>query len=466
MAVLDQCIDSQRAFRSSPSPARPTGPSDRLAYHSGMKAIHARWALRAQGWTADVVVRIDDAGRLADVQAGEPPTDAHARVDLLLPAMPDAHCHAFQRAIAGLTETPAAPTSSGDDFWTWRERMYAAVDRMDADTLYREATALYRALRMRGYGGVAEFHYVHRLGGDGPRETADALIAAARAARMPLLLLPVLYRRGGLDGAALSPRQQRFALSLDDYGTLLQWLAGRAGHDGDGPGLRIGIAPHSLRAVGPSDLQEALALRAAILPDCPVHLHVSEQVAEVEAAIASLGTRPVHWLCDHAPVDAHWCLVHATHADRGERDRLLAAGATIGLCPTTEANLGDGSFPIEDWWQAGGAFAIGSDSNVGIDPREELRWLEYQARLRTRRRSVLVADGDPGTVPGIGHGTGLWQRAAAGGRRALGFAGDGFDDGSPAPLIAIERLDADLSPDRAVDDWLFAQRATRGGPVG
>ena len=430
--------------------------NDNRARNSGSgsgRTLHARWALLEGGWQASTNVVLGDDGRIAAIEGGTPPEDA-VRLELLVPGMPNAHCHAFQRRIAGRTEH--ASGAQGDSFWTWRERMYQAAEALDARALQATARDLYRGLRARGYTSVAEFHYVHRLGGSSAQETALALVEAAREAGLRLLLLPVLYRRGGLDGSPLSPRQQRFALELDDYGKLLQSIAGLAGERHD---LSVGIAPHSIRAVGTADLAEALRLREAIAPGCPVHIHVSEQLAEVEAAREILGTTPIDWLCANAPVDRSWVLVHATHAGPQELAQARRREAVICVCTTTEANLGDGQFDIERWWQLDGALAIGSDSNVGLDPAEELRWLEYQARLRQQRRSLLVDQGSAHP------GTSLWRRAVAGGRRALGHDHAGIALGAPAELLEIRVSDPALSPDEALDDLVFAQRAARLAPL-
>jgi len=283
-------------------------------------------------------------------------------------------------------------------------------------------------------------------------ETAEALVLAAADAGLRLHLLPVLYRRGGLDGSPLSARQAAFSLTVDEYGRLLQSLAGLRSRY---PHLSLGVAPHSLRAVDADDLHECLKLRDDIVPGCPVHLHVSEQPAEVAAARQHLGTKPIAWLYDQAPVNADWVLVHATHATPEELQEVRARDAVICVCPTTEANLGDGAFDMERWWGLDGGLAIGSDSNVCLDPAEELRWLEYQARLRAQRRSILV---DPGAFH---PGTSLWRRAVAGGRRAMGCRSGGIAVGAPAELLAVAVSDHALTPDEAMDDLVFAQRASR-----
>lgn len=413
-----------------------------------MKDFHARWAMTETGWLASANVRVGDDGRVIAIDAGRPLPGA-TPVDLLLPGMPNAHCHAFQRGIAGLTER--ASGHDGDSFWTWRERMYQAVEGLNPRSLQETALQLYRSLRARGYTSVAEFHYAHHLGGSSADETADALIQAAASEGLRLLLLPVLYRRGGLDDGPLAPRQQGFGMNLDDYGRLLQSLQALTSRHLH---LSVGIAPHSLRAVSPADLDEALKLRNAIIPGSPVHIHISEQPAEVAAARQHLGTTPIQWLCANAPVDRSWVLIHATHASADELQLARARDAVICVCTTTEANLGDGAFDIERWWHLGGALAIGSDSNVGLDPAEELRWLEYQARLRQQRRSLLV---DAGSAH---PGTSLWRRAVAGGRQALGCQAAGISIGAPAELLALQLNDKSLTPDEALDDLVFAQRAT------
>lgn len=450
-----------------------------------MTLIDARWTLTESGWQSGLRLVVGDDGRIAaieeaaapvhapaslddfrapgaDRRAGapavpRPPADLHA--DLVLPGMPDAHCHAFQYGIAGLAERASG---RADTFWGWRERMYTSLGALDAQTLERTATALYRRLRAAGYTSVAEFHYVHRLGPEPGRrgalssalESAGALARAAAAAGIGLLLLPVLYRWGGFGRAPLAPRQARFGLAREDYRRLFEALLAQAADPAMRGAMRVGVAPHSLRACDADDLRWLLELRAALAPGCPVHLHVSEQRAEVAEARERLGATPIEWLCANAPVDASWTLVHATHATPAELAGLRARGATVCVCTTTEANLGDGHFPIEDWFAAGGSLAVGSDSNVGLDPAEELRWLEYQARLRREARSVLVDADCPHP------GTALWRRAVAGGRRALGLPGAGIATGAPAELLLVS-TDGIAHPDEALDDFVFSRRATR-----
>lgn len=439
-----------------------------------MTVIDARWALTDAGWRSGVriavadgrIVSITDAPAAPDARrelsavragvAAAAPADAVA--DLVLPGLPDAHCHAFQHGIAGLAERASG---RGDSFWTWRERMYTALGAMDAAALERTATALYRRLRAAGWTSVAEFHYVHRAGGEPGRrasfatalESSQALVRAAQAAGVSLLLLPVLYRWGGFGRAELAPRQARFALARDDYRRLVEQLLAQAAAAPPNT-LRVGLAPHSLRACDVDDLRWLMDLRAALLPDCPVHVHAAEQAAEVREARTHLGATPIRWLCDNLPVDARWTIVHGTHAAAGELDELRERGATVCLCTTTEANLGDGFFPVEDWFAAGGSMAVGTDSNVGTDCAEELRWLEYQARLRRQARAVLVTADAPHP------GTALWARAAAGGRRAFGDDTGALSVGAPAELLLVA-ADGHGSPDEALDDLVFARRGVR-----
>ncbi len=443
--------------------------------------IDARWALTDAGWRPDVRLAIGDDGRVASIgpapsaavdatlsglrgppRRTEAETDVappDALADLVVPGLPDAHCHAFQHGIAGLAERASG---RDDTFWTWRDRMYASVSALDPAGLERVATALYRRLRASGYTSVAEFHYLHRLGAESGRraslasalEAADALVRAAASAGVSLLLLPVLYRWGGFGRTELSPRQARFALARDDYRRLLETLLARAADPSSRGTLRVGVAPHSLRACDPDDLRWLVSLRESLAPDCPVHVHVSEQQAEVRDARAALGTSPIAWLCANAPVDRRWTLVHATHATASELREVRARGATVCVCTTTEANLGDGFFPIEAWFAEGGRLAVGSDSNVGTDAAEELRWLEYQARLRTQSRAVLVDADCPHP------GTALWRRAVAGGRLALGVDARGLSVGAPAEALLLS-VDGGLGPDEALDDFVFARRATR-----
>ncbi|MET0255404.1 MAG: formimidoylglutamate deiminase [Luteibacter sp.] len=365
----------------------------------------------------------------------------------VVPGMPNLHSHAFQRAMAGLAERRGP---GEDSFWTWRETMYAFAEAIDPDDMKAIATQLYIEMVKAGYTQVCEFHYLHH----GPRGVpyADpsamslALIEAAKEAGIGLTLLPVLYMTGGFDGRALNERQQRFRHDVGQYVSLLERLAPLQNDM-----LRLGVALHSLRAV-PEEAMRAL-LATGICRDLPVHIHIAEQIGEVQDCLAARGARPVEWLLDHVDVDARWTLVHATHLTPHETDRLARTGAVAGLCPTTEANLGDGLFPLAAFIDAGGTLGIGSDSHISVSPVEELRWLEYGQRLLTRHRNVAARR------PEESVGTALWQRALDGGAQAAGVDMGRLDAGSRADLLVLD----DASPLLAargeadvIDSFLFA----------
>ncbi|NYZ62556.1 formimidoylglutamate deiminase [Luteimonas deserti] len=356
-----------------------------------------------------------------------------------LPAIANLHSHAFQRAMAGLSEVQTDPS---DSFWTWRETMYRMAARFDPALLRAVATQLYVEMLEAGYGTVCEFHYLHHAPDGRPYAQADAmseaLIEAARATGIRLTLLPVLYMTGGFDGRPLGERQRRFGHDVDGYLRLLSDL-----HARQDAGLRVGCALHSLRAV-PEDAMRAVL--AGLPADTRVHVHIAEQRAEVEDCIAVRGARPVAWLLDHTPVDARWTLVHATHLDPAEINGIARSGATVALCPTTEANLGDGLFPLPAYLDAGGAWGIGSDSHISVSPVEELRWLEYGQRLVTHRRNIAVRAGMPSVGATLLDGV---QRSAA---PATGFdiAGDHLVLDAEAPVLA-GAVRADLA-----DRWIFS----------
>ena len=364
----------------------------------------------------------------------------------VLPGMPNLHSHAFQRAMAGLAERRG---DGEDSFWTWREVMYAFAGRIGPDDLQAIAAQLYVEMLQAGYTQVCEFHYLHHQRDgrpyDDPACMSLALVEAAREAGIGLTLLPVLYMAGGFDGRALSPRQQRFGHVVEGYLRLVERLAAARS-----PGLAVGMALHSLRAVPPDAMQAVLSVDPA--PHGPIHIHVAEQLPEVAECVEIRGARPVQWLLDHAPVDARWCLVHATHLDALEVQRLAASSAVAGLCPTTEANLGDGLFPLRAYLDAGGRLGIGSDSHISVSPVEELRWLEYGQRLATHQRNV--AGGDR-----AGTGEALLRATLAGGAQACGTRSGEIATGARADLVVLDD-EAPLLAARgardAVDTWLFA----------
>lgn len=351
-----------------------------------------------------------------------------------VPALVNAHSHAFQRAMAGLTEALVNPE---DSFWTWRELMYQFAGKIGPDELEAIAAQLYIELLKAGYTSVCEFHYLHHQP-DGtpyadPAEMSRALIRAAARVGIRLVLLPTLYMTRGFDGGPLAPRQQRFGHSLDAYLRLVDSLR-------QVPGLQVGMALHSLRAV-PADAMQAL-LETDVAKTGPIHIHIAEQVAEVDECLERRGARPVAWLLDHAPVDTRWTLVHATHLSAAEITLLAASGANVAICPSTEANLGDGLFPLPEFLGQGGAFSIGTDSHVSTSVVEELRWLEYGQRLQRRRRNV-AADANHPQV-----GRNLIERAYRGGMQAAGLVSINDSVGVDANAVelvgaaAAEQLDA------------------------
>ena len=368
--------------------------------------LFAADALIARGWTRNVAIEIATDGTIARVREDAQPDGAERVTGPLIPGMPNLHSHAFQRAIAGRTGNA---NSDGDSFWTWRQAMYAFLDRIDADAFEAIAAQAYVEMLKAGYTAVAEFHYVHHdphgKSYADPAELARRIVAAARDAGIALALLPVFYAHSGFGGAAPAAGQRRFVQSLDAYARLVDILS----RDAANAGWSLGVAPHSLRAVTPSELAAIIALapRAG-----PIHIHAAEQANEVADCVAWSGVRPIEWLLEHAGVDARWCIVHATHMTADETRRLAASGAVAGLAPTTEADLGDGTFAARAYLDSHGAFGIGSDSNTIIDPYAELRQLEWSQRLVARARNVLARADSP-------VGRSLYIGAARGGAQAL-----------------------------------------------
>lgn len=393
------------------------------------------------GWRGDAGLEAE-GGRITRVLDAEPSWDG----GWLLPGIPNLHSHAFQRVMAGLAERQ---THAQDSFWTWRETMYRIAARFDPDSLQAVAAQLYVEMLEAGYTTVCEFHYLHHAP-DGrpyadPAAMSKALVAAARETGIRLTLLPVLYMAGGFDRRPLSERQRRFGHDLDAFLRLVESL--RALED---EALRVGVAFHSLRAVPPEAMDAALA---ALPPDIPLHIHIAEQIGEVQDCLAVRNARPVEWLLDHAPIDARWTLVHATHLTGPETAAVAASGATVAICPTTEANLGDGLFPLREYLDAGGAWGIGSDSHVSVSPVEELRWLEYGQRLQTRHRNIAVRADNGSVGETLLHGTLASGAAATGqavGLLAPGQAADWIVLDAQAPVFAGAR------PADVADRWLFA----------
>jgi formimidoylglutamate deiminase len=399
-----------------------------------------------QGWAPGTTLEVDDDGKLMRVTEGE----GERLGRWVLPGMPNLHSHAFQRAMAGLAERKG---KSDDSFWTWRETMYAFAATIGPDELQAIAAQLYVEMLKSGYTQVCEFHYLHHQP-DGtpyaqPEAMSLALIEAAREAGIALTLLPVLYMSGGFDGRPLGPRQCRFGHDVPSYLRLLETLKT---HENDK--VRIGIALHSLRAVPEEAMRLVLGNDAT--KTCPIHIHIAEQIGEVQDCLATRGARPVQWLFDHAPVDARWTLVHATHLSEQEMAQIARSGAVAGLCPTTEANLGDGLFPLAGYLDAKGTLGIGSDSHISVSPVEELRWLEYGQRLSTRHRNIAARH------QGDSVGETLWRAALRGGAQASGLPIGQLREQARADLLVLDDrapLLAARDERSLIDSFLFAGNA-------
>jgi formiminoglutamate deiminase len=411
-----------------------------------MSALWFDTALLPNGWAKRVRIDIVD-GVITDVKTGVDPTSRDERRAVAIPGLANLHSHAFQRLMAGLAEGASMP--GRDDFWGWRDLMYRIVGSLSPDDVGAIAAMAFMEMLESGFSRVGEFHYLHHgpCGApyDNPAEMAVALAAAAEQTGIGLTLLPVFYAHSGFGAAPPKPEQSRFVTDIDTFVRLHE--ASRAAI-ASLPGAIVGVAPHSLRAVAPDDLTRL----ATIFADSPIHIHIAEQEREVTDCVAWSGQRPVAWLLDHAPVASHWCLVHATHVDVQEVAALAASGAVVGLCPITEANLGDGVFPVESYMAASGRFGIGSDSNVRIDATEELRLLEYGQRLTARRRTILARDG-------ASTGRSLFDEMLDGGARALGSVPSQLVPGMPADIVALAD-DPMATGDQLLDRWIFAHGRT------
>jgi formimidoylglutamate deiminase len=405
-----------------------------------VNTFFAESALLPDGWAADVLFEIGADGSLTAVTpnaAGNPAAASAPRAaGPVLPGMPNLHSHAFQRAMAGLTEQAGQGGSGGDDsFWTWRQVMYGFVARLTPDQVQAIAAQLYVEMLRAGYTAVAEFHYLHHDPEGRPyadlAEMSERIVVAAQTTGIGLTHLPVLYGYGGFGGRSAGTGQRRFLNDVSGFLRLINRLLQR--HRGN-PQVRVGMAPHSLRAVTAETLKEAVVGLDAFDDKAPIHIHIAEQVKEVEDCRAWSNQRPVEWLLHHQPLGPRWCLVHATHMTEGETARLARTGAVVGLCPTTEGNLGDGFFQGPEYLRNEGAFGIGSDSHISVSPFEELRWLEYGQRLLHRRRAVLAAGGD--RSPSVG--AAIYRAALAGGAQALGRPIGRLAVGCRADLIVID----------------------------
>lgn len=411
-----------------------------------MQKIWAESALLPNGWATNVLIEIDAAGQISNVQPNAPAEGE--RVALLLPAPVNVHSHAFQRAMAGLTET-RGPNAS-DSFWTWRQLMFRFLDRLTPEHIQAITAFVQMEMLEAGYATNVEFHYLHHQAGGMPydniAEMSERVGAATMQSGIGLCLLPVHYQYGGCDQRDLTAGQIRFGNTFERYselhraaGDVLKSLPADTG---------IGIAPHSLRAVGVDDLKRY----AVRFPTGPIHMHLAEQVAEVEEVQAHWGARPVEWALEHMGMDERWCLIHCTQMLRGETTSLAKSGAVAGLCPITESSLGDGIFDAVHWAEAGGKIAIGSDSNIRISLSEELRTLDYSQRLRDGTRAALA-------TPEQSTGRRMFEGMLQGGAQAAGRQSGRLESGCWADMLALDTTSEHLwgrAGDAALDSWIFA----------
>ena len=387
-----------------------------------MTTVFARKALLPDGWADDVRLVIAD-GRIASLERGASAAPDDTLVGSVIPGLCNAHSHAFQRALAGHTEQRSP--AGHDSFWTWRERMYELAGVVDAKALTAIARQAYCEMLASGYTSVAEFHYLHRdpRTPDAEDTMFEAIVSAAEDSGIRLTYVPVHYERAGFDDPEPAPHQRSFAMTIDAF------LAHHArAVANSGAAVNVAIGAHSLRAVSHESLQEIV--RVATDAFIPIHLHVAEQQREIDQCMGAYGRRPVRWLLENFPVAANWCLVHATHMDHDETEALAKSGAVVALCPSTEANLGDGLFPLHHYLSNGGRIAIGSDSHISINPFEELRWLEYGQRLASQSRNVVsLRDSHVGRE--------LFLRALEGGAAASGQETVGIDENAPADFVVL-----------------------------
>jgi formimidoylglutamate deiminase len=413
-----------------------------------MYAMGSLWfesALLPSGWASRVRLTVRD-GCIASITPDTAPAADDERHAIAVPGLPNVHSHAFQRGLAGLTERRGA---HADSFWSWRELMYRFVERLGPDELEAISALCFAEMLEAGFTHVGEFHYLHHDRDGRPfaerGELAARIAAAAGTTGIGLTLLPVFYAHSGFGGAAPSARQQRFITAPDSFARLLESCR-RAVQPL--PGARVGVAPHSLRAVTPAELTAVTALAQGGV----VHIHIAEQEREVAECLAWCGEPPIRWLLANQPVDERWCLVHATHATAAELAAVAQRQAVVGLCPITEASLGDGIFPAQQFLAAQGRIGIGSDSNVLIDAAEELRTLEYSQRLAVRARNVLATRAETST------GRSLFEAALAGGRQAVQGPG-GLVPGASLDLVTLRARHPVLLErhgDEILDSWIFA----------
>jgi formimidoylglutamate deiminase len=402
-------------------------------------------ALLPSGWARDVRVSVTD-GNIVAVAENTSPAGTDRIAGIAVPGVPNLHCHAFQRGMAGLAERRGP---SADSFWTWREVMYRFLQRLSPDDVEAIAAFAYMEMLEAGFTTVGEFHYLHHDVDGRPyaelAEMAKRIVAAASQTRIGLTLLPSFYAYGGFGGVPPTDGQRRFINDPDRFLELVERTRTAAATL---PGARVGTAPHSLRAVTPATLRAV----CQATPDGPIHIHAAEQAREVEDCVEAFGRRPVEWLLENAGLDARWCVVHATHTTEAELKALAASNAAVGLCPVTEASLGDGIFDGATYLAAGGRFGVGTDSNIQIDAASELRQLEYSQRLMWRARNVMTLREGEST------GRRLFTSVLAAGAQALQQPIGALASGTRADIVLLDGNHPDLaarSGDSCLDAWIF-----------
>lgn len=414
-----------------------------------MATLFLETARLEDGWANNVQIAVDRAGFIIGIAKDQPcPPDAEQIAGAAIPGAVNLHSHAFQRAMAGLAEYRS---SHSDDFWSWRDAMYRFVDRLTPDDIGHIGTQLYIEMIKSGYTSVCEFHYLHNDASGRPYgdviATSAALLDAAATAGIGMTLAPVLYSASAFGGRAPEPAQRRFILDTDRYLALHQQLASRIGAN---PDQKLGIAFHSLRAVTLDQIRIVLEATGSA---GPIHIHIAEQTREVDDCLAWCGKRPVELLDGEIGLSPDWCLVHATHMTGEETRAVATSGAVVALCPSTEGNLGDGFFPLDEYLAAGGAFGIGSDSHVTVSPTEELRWLDYGRRLRTHRRMPAEA------ATGQHQGDALWIDATAQATRPSGRKLGKLAVGYRADIVVLDRLDPTIAAregPQILDSFVFS----------
>lgn len=417
--------------------------------------LFAEKILLADGWQHNKTLVIEN-GVINQVIDGKA-LDAQVVKGPVIPGMINCHSHAFQRAFAGFSEQGS---EGKDSFWTWRNVMYKFLAQLSAENAETIATQLYIEMVKSGYTRVAEFHYLHHdVSGQPYQELATmakAIFNAAKTTNIGLTMLPVMYQFSGFGAQAPNEGQQRFINSTEQFNQLVSDCFALTK---DYSNTNVGIAPHSLRAVDKQGIEQAVAHVRSLDANAPIHIHIAEQQKEVNDCLAHYGKRPVQWLLDNCQLDKNWCLIHATHIDDSELHSMVAQQAIAGICPTTEANLGDGIFPTDDFLQAGGVMAIGSDSHISVNPIEELRWLEYAQRLAKQQRALLATSETPSV------GLNLWQQANKGGALSTNSNSGELAVGKQADLVVLDQNDLALyahDEQHLLDSAIFA---TQRSPV-